>query len=573
MYTTIKAYCVDQALQVASIPKLASGGENSTCIDVTFDEKWSGYGKTAIFYRSRDKVYQVVMQGDTCVIPREVLAEAGRLYFGIIGVSGAVTRTSEVVALVVEQGAITGLTQYTPLPDVYKQVLSAYGELDTAVMAERARVDNLVAGGTADGSEVTDIRVGANGKKYGSAGSAVREQIASKADKGEVDRLRTVVNFDYQFLDKAVRVGGEYWSAAVETPLATHSATGYCRYPVVRGLPAGTYYWKNLSANFTWVENVATGTVTKWSEITGGGSSVAIDYEFNLYATLSGESTVGLFSSGALLPSYVFGAYNVRYLEESPRVFYCGPTREYTKLKDAIEAAEQFMGATLYVDRATYDLVEEYGSTFFANYTASDGDGIVLKNNIHVIFEQGAKVVCNYVGDNADVHTYFSPFNAGAHGFTLENAWVESTNTRYTMHDELSGSATPNRNVYKRCTFIHDSSRSSWGAHQALGGGLGSWGDVLIEDCYMSAVGCDDVLTYHNAGYGNADLTEYASRLTIRGCYIEGTIRVNSTGYSKMLTHAYVSGNSLTAEPHSGKTTTDAADNVVLHAWGNTIRN
>jgi len=49
MYTTIKAYCVDQALQVASIPKLASGGENSTCIDVTFDEKWSGCGKTTIF--------------------------------------------------------------------------------------------------------------------------------------------------------------------------------------------------------------------------------------------------------------------------------------------------------------------------------------------------------------------------------------------------------------------------------------------------------------------------------------------------------------------------------------------
>jgi len=177
MYTTIKAYCVDQALQVASIPKLASGGENSTCIDVTFDEKWSGYGKTAIFYRSRDKVYQVVMQGDTCVIPREVLAEAGRLYFGIIGVSGAVTRTSEVVALVVEQGAITGLAQYTPLPDVYKQVLSAYGDVSQKVAVERARIDNLVAGGTAGDAEVVDLRVSAEGATYPSAGDAVRSQF------------------------------------------------------------------------------------------------------------------------------------------------------------------------------------------------------------------------------------------------------------------------------------------------------------------------------------------------------------------------------------------------------------
>ncbi len=189
MYTTIKAYCVDQALQVASIPKLASGGENSTCIDVTFDEKWSGYGKTAIFYRSRDKVYQVVMQGDTCVIPREVLAEAGRLYFGIIGVSGAVTRTSEVVALVVEQGAITGLAQYTPLPDVYKQVLSAYGDVErrlakeaaackSEVAVERARINSIVSGGSSGGDEVVDIRVGSDGITYPSAGEAVRSQVA-----------------------------------------------------------------------------------------------------------------------------------------------------------------------------------------------------------------------------------------------------------------------------------------------------------------------------------------------------------------------------------------------------------
>ncbi len=45
---------------------------------------------------------------------------------------------------------------------------------------ERARIDNLVSGATADGAEVVDIRVGADGVTYDSAGTAVREQFNRK---------------------------------------------------------------------------------------------------------------------------------------------------------------------------------------------------------------------------------------------------------------------------------------------------------------------------------------------------------------------------------------------------------
>ena len=50
---------------------------------------------------------------------------------------------------------------------------------DTAneLAVERARIDNLVSGATADDSEVIDIRVGADGVNYDAAGTAVRTQF------------------------------------------------------------------------------------------------------------------------------------------------------------------------------------------------------------------------------------------------------------------------------------------------------------------------------------------------------------------------------------------------------------
>lgn len=49
----------------------------------------------------------------------------------------------------------------------------AYGD----IAVEKARIDNLVSGATANDAELIDIRIGAYGELYNSAGTAVREQI------------------------------------------------------------------------------------------------------------------------------------------------------------------------------------------------------------------------------------------------------------------------------------------------------------------------------------------------------------------------------------------------------------
>lgn len=179
MRTVITAQCVDQTLTLTNAPKLASGGENVFQVNVDFDGYWSGYGKEAVFYKEKSRIFRVVMADDSCIIPWELTAEQGKVHFSVRGVSGSTVRTSEEIILVFAQGAPVEGHYPEPLPDVQKQLMSAYGKNSQAIEVERARIDNLVAGGTADGTELTDVRVGADGKTHGSAGSAVREQIKS----------------------------------------------------------------------------------------------------------------------------------------------------------------------------------------------------------------------------------------------------------------------------------------------------------------------------------------------------------------------------------------------------------
>lgn len=133
--TLIRVDCIDQRLYIAAAPAVASGGKNEDAVEFSFCPLWEGFAKTGVFYRSEDDVYHAIVSGDRCIIPHEVLKEEGMLYFGVFGVKGDITRTSEIVKYRVVKGALTEGTQPSdPTPDIYTQILNQYGAMDTRVV-------------------------------------------------------------------------------------------------------------------------------------------------------------------------------------------------------------------------------------------------------------------------------------------------------------------------------------------------------------------------------------------------------------------------------------------------------
>ena len=236
-----------------------------------------------------------------------------------------------------------------------------------------------------------------------------------------------------------------------------------------------------------------------------------------------------------------------------------GIGEDFQTLKEGIEYATRFNGSIVKVKRGIYDLVEEFGDEL------ETSKGLVLKNNVHVIFEVGSKVLFNYKGDLQNVHVNFSPFNSGAYGFIIENLDLEASNCRYCIHDERGNSNDFYHNVYKNCRMKLDNANNpDWKNPQCIGTGVAN-GVIEIENCRFN-----NWITFHN---NNGTSTNSKSNVYIKDCYFErGSIIVGSYGNSTEISNFYISGNSLGGNIKNQDTESTALVNIELHAWNNEIR-
>lgn len=254
---------------------------------------------------------------------------------------------------------------------------------------------------------------------------------------------------------------------------------------------------------------------------------------------------------------------------------------DYTSLLRGILYATTFMESTVYVRSGEYNLVSEfedyYGSDFFANYSSSDVKGIILKNRVSVIFDTKAHVTFNYTGDNNNVKSMFSPFNSGVYGFTLDNIHLEASNCRYNIHDERGSATDGYKNVYKNCSLYLDNSKNTgWNSKQCIGGGLGTNGNIIVENCIFESIGIAKsgyaIVSWHNSASSIAK-----SNIVFSGNYIKGkgTFRLSWYGGSTNITTALVNNNSLGSAIESRAETNDSTSSIVnteIIDWNNVIR-
>ncbi len=138
----------------------------------------------------------------TVIIQIRALAEDGTMkwssYKGAFFVEDCINTPGQY------EGKITQLEQYE----------AEWGSVRDNVRALNSRMDEIVK--MADGidvsdveKEVTDVRVGADGKKYESAGSAVREQITAEkvARRNEDASLNTAISTERARIDNLTKLG------------------------------------------------------------------------------------------------------------------------------------------------------------------------------------------------------------------------------------------------------------------------------------------------------------------------------------------------------------------------------
>ncbi len=144
--TVITARVSDQHLQLVNEALVASGGVDVLQIRFEFCGLWSGCGKTAVFYRNPDEVYHVPVTDNLVTVPWEVLTDEGHFYFGVFGVKSN-RRATEVVKINVEQGALTTATATPedPAPDIYDQLMAAYGHMEQKVVDACAEMEQGLA--------------------------------------------------------------------------------------------------------------------------------------------------------------------------------------------------------------------------------------------------------------------------------------------------------------------------------------------------------------------------------------------------------------------------------------------
>lgn len=257
-------------------------------------------------------------------------------------------------------------------------------------------------------------------------------------------------------------------------------------------------------------------------------------------------------------------------------IIHCGQGQKYTRLRDAIAAAVAIENSKVIVHPGVYDLAEEFAEEI----NNHSGTGILLHNGVHVTFTTGCYVKCEIDVSNEWAYSNFEPFHAYK-DFTLENAHIVCRNTRYCVHDELSGASTYHHR-YINCHMEYTNEHESANFTQCIGGGMGEHGYIEIiggyyksssnyyQSHYVSADDMQQPITFHNGVSATCD-----GKIVIKDVFLadKGYFRFGMYGSSNKITPIYISGCRMYKAPFlmNEQWNESQVQNMEVIAWNNEI--
>ena len=488
---------------------------------------------------------------------------------------------------------------------------SKVSELETVNKRQDTQINQMIANpGTATegNSELLDIRVGVDGESYSTAGEAIRSQF-KKRPKIKDTKVSQVDTWSSEKIDGEIGslsekiVNNNEMLAYGETMLDMKWQQGYW-YSIKNGeYNIATPQENYVACKYKIDGDCSTLIATKQNGL--GFTMFICEYDLNdaflrgyqygntiLNLTLekgkkyafSISSTAGVTVESATV-NYIF-LKSVNIVETNKKlknyidfgnIYYIGATREITTLKEGLKKACEKKNSVVYVDAGEYDIIQEYGNDYFENYSYSSSDcGIVLKNNVNVIFSPKSKVICNYTGNNHDIMFYFSPFNVGAGGFRVENLNIECSRVRYCVHDDLGmfgNSHDFTKTEYQNCNmYLDNSQNTARESYNCIGGGLPYNGEVVINGCIFESTAVSPKyggVDYHQNGANGAK-----SKSLITNCYFKGRMdrySCSNLGQTEEISTVIVTNCS------SGRTEGYAkkeqySDSIYFLAWNNIRR-
>ena len=244
---------------------------------------------------------------------------------------------------------------------------------------------------------------------------------------------------------------------------------------------------------------------------------------------------------------------------------------DFDNLVKAVQTVCEEMDAELFIGPGTWDICSEFGSTYMDNVSSDSSTwGLILKNRVHLVGSSDSVITAKYTGSHADTTEYFSAFNAGEYGFTMENLNIETDNIRYSVHDDRgTGGYEGYVNRYIDCTMKHTNGMYS----DCIGGGLGRNGLIEIINCYFEGDETDTRLVYyHGNNYGGQ--TDAQCKLIVKGNYFAGlgTFGLTKYGDSTKVSTAYVSDNSVGSALFVNSGSYAPQDNMRMIEWNNVLR-